>query len=390
MPTIIRDAVPITSRVRTPEGFLSVQGAFTRTGVIVYDASQLGITDKTGPIRVMRTPESVFHPETIASLRDAVVTIEHPNREVTAQNWKQVAVGNITGVPAPLDSERLGGGLILRDARAVEALESGKEELSVGYAVGLEAASSPNYDFITDGPMVVNHLALTDEGRAGPEIRVFDTSKEGEGMPEISEDTMKQLQTSIQDSVKAAVAEAMPKPEPGSATPATPAIDAEALSANIVKALSPAFDSMKNVAEAMAAEQQRQAQEAAVAKAQDAAEKLVADTLNTERARVAVLDQAKPLIPAERWEGIKDSPIKEILVAAVGDSVPDAANQPEEVLRGAMLILAKNGQQQRQQVADYRQSTGIVGDSVRQGGAYADYVKSLEDGYKQPMNGKVE
>ena len=150
------------------------------------------------------------------------------------------------------------------------------------------------------------------------------------------------------------------------------------------------MDSMKNVAEAMAAEQQRQAQEAAVAKAQDAAEKLVAETLNTERARVAVLDQAKPLIPAERWEGIKDSPVKEILVAAVGDSVPDAANQSEEVLRGAMLILAKNGQQQRQQVADYRQSTGIVGDSVRQGSAFADYVKSLEDGYKQPMNGKVE
>lgn len=387
---LIHDAIPITSRVRTPEGFLSVQAAVTRTGVLTYDASNLGLKDRTGPVKVFRTAESVFHEDTIASVRDAVLTLRHPDQLVNADNWRDVAVGNVTGSPAAIDSERLGASLIVRDKGAIDALDSGTRELSIGYEMTVVPANGAGYDYRTEGPMRVNHVALEDKGRAGPEIRVFD-AKEGDMPDTLSDSDLSKIVDKVKDSlgdvIKPIVADALPKPEQGNSTPA---IDADALAGKLATAvggtLAPAFDSMKQIAEAMAQQEQQRSEAEAKTKAQDAADQLIKATLETERSRVSVLDKAKPFIPADKFEQVKDAAPKDILVAAVGATVADAANRDEQYLIGVLDAMTAGAAANRQQVTDFRQSTGVVGDAMRGNDAYSNYVKSLQDGYKGPLN----
>lgn len=357
-----------------------MQAAVTRTGVLTYDAKTLGLKDRTGPVRVLRTPESVFHEKTLESIRDSVVTLHHPpGNQVNPDNWRDVAVGNITGTPAALDSERVGAGFIIRDRGAIAALENGTKEVSIGYDMNLVPVFSTEYDYRTDGPMLVNHIAMEDKGRAGPEIRVFD-KEDSDDMPDgLSEEMAK----NISETVKAAVADAMPKQEPGSKeAPQQQQIDPEKLATSILTGMKPALDAMDKIAETVAAQEQARIASEAEAKAKDAADALVNTTLETERARVATLEEARPFIAADAFEKVKEAAPKDILVAAVGASVQDAADKSEDFLRGVLAGMAKD----RQNVADFRQSTGYVGDAIRNNDAYNNYIKSLNEGYKQPLN----
>ena len=299
------------------------------------------------------------------------------------ENWKQVAIGNTAGDPAPLnDGIRLGAGLIIRDKAGIDAIQSGKDEISIGYSMNLIPVQGAAYDFRTDGPMPVNHIAATETGRAGPEVRVFDqegtmtTPNTG-----LNEETL----AAIGAMVSKAVTDALPKPEAPGQTVSAQNIDPDAIAKSVMAGMKPVMDSLGEVAKGMADAQQKQDEETARKNAQDAADKLIANTLGEERARVAVLDQARNFIPAEKLESLREAPVKDILVAAVGDSVTDAANQSEEVLRGALMVMASQNQG-RQDVANLRQSTGIVGDAVRKGNAYDQYVKSMTDAWKTPIN----
>src|SRR5258706_15099623 len=76
--------------VKTPVGGLRIPARLTRAGVFSYrlpDGSRR---------RELRLPEEVFRPESVASLRSAVVTDLHPKSgEVTAESFKQDAVGHV-------------------------------------------------------------------------------------------------------------------------------------------------------------------------------------------------------------------------------------------------------------------------------------------------------
>ena len=71
------DRIPITRR-RTDEGFVRGRAGLTRTGVFLYTDEELGVGDAGSIVRVMRTPETVFHPDTVASLAGAPITLNHP------------------------------------------------------------------------------------------------------------------------------------------------------------------------------------------------------------------------------------------------------------------------------------------------------------------------
>jgi hypothetical protein len=69
--------------------------------------------------------------------------------------------------------------MMLTDAAAIEAYENGKRELSMGYdceikfADGVTPDGQPYNAVITE--MQMNHLALVDRARGGPELRIGDT-----------------------------------------------------------------------------------------------------------------------------------------------------------------------------------------------------------------------
>jgi len=66
------DLGEIKSATRTPQGFLKCPGFATRTGVFPY-------LNADGSIRnELRHPDDVNDPESLATLKNATVTIEHP------------------------------------------------------------------------------------------------------------------------------------------------------------------------------------------------------------------------------------------------------------------------------------------------------------------------
>lgn len=61
----------------------------------------------------------------------APVTIDHPDVPVTADNCKELSAGEVS--TAVKQDEWIVLPLILKDAKAIEAVETGKRELSAGY-----------------------------------------------------------------------------------------------------------------------------------------------------------------------------------------------------------------------------------------------------------------
>ena len=82
------DRIPVTRR-RTEEGFVRGKAGLTRTGIFLYSDIELGVGDTGKTVRVMRTPETVFHSDTIASLAGAPITLNHPARQRKADELER-------------------------------------------------------------------------------------------------------------------------------------------------------------------------------------------------------------------------------------------------------------------------------------------------------------
>ncbi|HEY3817319.1 MAG TPA: DUF2213 domain-containing protein [Polyangiaceae bacterium] len=160
---------------RTPQGGLIADARLTRTGVFKYVQPD-GTTR-----RELRHPDDVFHPDSLASLAHAPVTIDHPE-VVTPNNWKDVAVGHVAGTPKQ-DGKYVTAPIRIHDRDAIDDAEKGKlQELSCGYSCKLDRTpgtyDGEAYDAV-QRTIRYNHVAAGPPGwgRAGPEVRMrFDAS----------------------------------------------------------------------------------------------------------------------------------------------------------------------------------------------------------------------
>ena len=128
-------------------------------------------------VRVYRSPEEVFADASLQSFSHTPITNDHPAVAVTNENWKDLAVGEAS-TAAKRDGDWVHLPLILKDAAAVKAVESGKRELSAGYTCELDftagvTADGAAYDAVQRN-IKINHLALVDRARAGPQARIGD------------------------------------------------------------------------------------------------------------------------------------------------------------------------------------------------------------------------
>ena len=170
----------------TPEGFLICTGVpIARTGEYEYFASEgmsPGIEpDASGRIISRREPAEVFAPAALASFEGKPVTLGHPDvDEVTPDDWRQYAVGHVTNVRRGSgdDADKVIADLVISDAAAIDAINSGLREVSCGYDVTVEQVE-PGVERQTH--IRGNHVALVDAGRAGPECAIKD-SKGGVAM----------------------------------------------------------------------------------------------------------------------------------------------------------------------------------------------------------------
>jgi hypothetical protein len=171
--------LPITStRELTPEGYLKATAAVTKVGVQMYCARDFGI-DSDESIGVFRPPETVFHPETAASLRMKPIALLHPEQDIDSTNHSRLSIGSVGETVEPIDSETLGASIqITDDAVVKQVLGREVEELSLGYDVFIISEegsfNSQKYFYRMDGPMLNNHLAIVPEGRCGDSVKILD------------------------------------------------------------------------------------------------------------------------------------------------------------------------------------------------------------------------
>jgi hypothetical protein len=158
---------------RTPEGYLKVKARAARTGIQTY-------VKNNKVVRVLRTQDEVFNPESLASLKNKPITVGHPKEFVNINNIKTYSMGFTTeylqqvkdGEDIFIETE-----LMVQDLNTIDKIETGQlTEISAGYQARYEANLNTNdntYDEVQKN-IVYNHIALLPTGtaRAGRKARI--------------------------------------------------------------------------------------------------------------------------------------------------------------------------------------------------------------------------
>ncbi len=161
------------------DGCLVADVRAARVGIQTYHRSETDApADFTGgAVRVYRPESEVFSVDSMASFAAAPFTIDHPSQPVTADNWRQLGVGEVNG-----DVVRDGGfvrvPVIVRDAASVEKVRTTHRQLSMGYACTLDwtPGTTPDgqaYDAVQRN-IRINHIAAVRAARGGPELKISD------------------------------------------------------------------------------------------------------------------------------------------------------------------------------------------------------------------------
>lgn len=176
----VRDVITtVSKREITPQGYLVAPAVIGRTGVQTYTRGELGLDgDPKETIRLMRTADEVFRPETVASFENVPITDDHPPEFVTAQNWARYSKGEVRDV-AKQTGELLGGRTLIKDGAMVTKVTSGKGALSCGYSFNLDLTPGEGFDGY-QREILGDHVAIVDAPRGGPICRIGDKNHEEE------------------------------------------------------------------------------------------------------------------------------------------------------------------------------------------------------------------
>ena len=181
---------------RDPEGYLlCLNVPVARTGIQEYLPEELGVSFEESTTRlnakglkgatakppgltveVLRPEEEVFSSETIASFEGMPVTNDHPPDGVDIDNIRRLQMGhahNVRRGTGP-DSDLLLADLIITDPHLIDAILSGKREISCGYTYELCEENGQYIQRRIRG----NHIAVVDAGRAGPRVSIKDHKME--------------------------------------------------------------------------------------------------------------------------------------------------------------------------------------------------------------------
>ncbi|SUD94236.1 Uncharacterized protein conserved in bacteria [Ralstonia mannitolilytica] len=167
-------------RSLTPEGFLLCEEVpVARTGEMIYGPGEVPVEPgPDGLIRISRTPDEVFRPETLASCIGKPVTLDHPEEFVTPANFAALGKGSMLNLRrgSGIEDDLLIADLLITDQAAIDAIQDdGIEEVSLGYEADYEQVSPGRG---VQRNIVVNHVALVERGRCGPRCAIGDKEPE--------------------------------------------------------------------------------------------------------------------------------------------------------------------------------------------------------------------
>lgn len=174
---LFTDKITLDGTRRTGDGYLAANARVARTGIQLYLGREVGKPDMD-QVRVYRPEAEVFSTDALRSFAHRPVTNDHPPEAVSAKNWKTHSVG-MTGDEIARDGTFVRVPMVVMDQAAIDDVEAGKVELSMGYACDLDftAGTTPEgeaYDAFQKN-IRGNHLAIVAAGRAGPQCRIGDS-----------------------------------------------------------------------------------------------------------------------------------------------------------------------------------------------------------------------
>jgi len=183
MPKFIEDAQLSNTRL-TRDGYLVASVLCARTGIQDYLGVEVG-RPEIPVVHVYRPESAVFAKDSLSTFVGKPTTNDHPPAQVTADNWKEYAVGSI-GEEVLREGEYIRVPITLMDAAVIKAVQDGKREISMGYEMDLtwESGQTPDghaYDAVMSN-LKMNHLAIVDRGRAGSKARIGDESPKSWGV----------------------------------------------------------------------------------------------------------------------------------------------------------------------------------------------------------------
>lgn len=354
----------------TADGYMVGEVLCARTGCQQYLASDLGLAIG-GTVTVYRPEEVVSDKASLATFAGKPVTMGHPAEQVTADNWKSLAVGDI-GTEVARDGEFVRVPYKIMDAAAIAAIQAGTREVSMGYTTGVEmrdgvAPDGTPYQAVQTGPIRINHLAIVPKARGGSQLRIGDGAAQWGAAPLTLDE--KEIRMS-DNSLKTVVL--------GDKAVQVAAADVqtiEAFKADAAKVLADAkADHDKAIAKKdgeIIAKDKEIADLKAEILAVDDLDKLIAD-------RAALITKAKAISDAIVVSGKSDAEIKRAAVAAkLGDA---AADKTDAYIDAMFDILsdAKPADPVVAALADAKKPA-MAADRDK---LYSDRVKALSDAWK--------
>jgi hypothetical protein len=178
MQVTLHDRAPLEKVRRLADGRIAAVAKFARSGCYSYTGAEVG-RPELSTVTIYRPEAEVFAADAMASFAHKAITLDHPPENVSAANWKSVAVGFTEGRVAR-DGGFIEIPLMLADASAVDAYDSGRaRELSAGYTSdivwgdGIAPDGTPYQ--ATQRMIRGNHIALVPAVRAGSQCRIGDS-----------------------------------------------------------------------------------------------------------------------------------------------------------------------------------------------------------------------
>lgn len=315
------DALTVSGTRRTAEGYLIADANAVRTGIQLYAGTEVGKPEMQ-VVRVYRGEDQVRDANSLRSFSHAPVTIDHPAEMVSADNWKQLAVGEVS-TEAAWDGNRIRLPLILKDKAAIDAVSAGKRELSAGYTCDLvwEAGRTPSgeaYD-ARQTNIRANHVAIVDHGRAGSECRIGDADRHAWGAAPITPTQEKETRA-MSDALRTVVVDGL--------SVTTTDQGAQAID-KLQKALADSAAKIETLstdhAKALAAKDADLAKAHAERDAEKAKVLSDADLDKRVAARADLIGKAKAIAKDVKTDGLSDADIRKAVVTAVrgADAVAD-------------------------------------------------------------------
>lgn len=207
----------------TPEGYLTVNVPITRPGVFPYQRQD-------GTVQMeAKLPDEIFSDRVLITARSKPVTDGHPNEPVTIDNFKTYAKG-MSHTDSRVEDLKVWVSLTITDKELIQKIHDGQNEISIGFTADIVAEkgtyNGDAYEYVQRN-IEINHIAIVEKGRAGPEIAIrsdsaawqvdskqLDQKNDEGGQKKMAKIKIKGKEYEIDDAVKAYIDElAAKKPE---------------------------------------------------------------------------------------------------------------------------------------------------------------------------------